>query len=78
MDVGEMQRKLAVWSTEDGERRFDRLLRMIANTEWLMEAAKKTLASSGAKTAGIDRVTRDGLMPHLEREVEDLPPVELT
>src|SRR5579863_9989003 len=72
MDVGEMQRKLAVWSTEDGERRFDRLLRMIANTEWLMEAAKKTLASSGAKTAGIDRVTRDGLMPHLEREVEDL------
>lgn len=72
MDVGEMQRKLAVWSTEDRERRFDRLLRVIANTEWLMEAAKKTLASSGAKTAGIDRVTRDGLVPHLEREVQCL------
>jgi group II intron reverse transcriptase/maturase len=72
MDVGEMQRKLAVWSTEDRERRFDRLLRVIASTEWLVEAAKKTLASSGAKTAGIDRVTRDGLVPHLEREIECL------
>ncbi len=72
MDVGEMQRKLAVWSTEDRERRFDRLLRVIANTEWLMEAAKKTLASPGAKTAGIDRVTRDRLVPLLEREVQCL------
>ena len=51
MDVGEIQRKLAVWSTEDGEQRLDRLVRMIANTEWLMDAAKKTLASSGTKTA---------------------------
>ena len=49
MNVGEMQRKLAVWSTENRERTFDRLLRVIANREWLMEAATKTLASAGAK-----------------------------
>lgn len=72
MDVGEMQRKLAVWSTEDRERKFDRLLRLIANREWLMEAAKKALASSGAKTAGVDRVTRDRFTSVLEHEIDTL------
>ena len=72
MNVGEMQRKLAVWSTENRERKFDRLLRVIANREWLMEAATKTLASAGAKTAGIDGVVRDRLKPNLAHEIERL------
>jgi retron-type reverse transcriptase len=72
MDVGEMQRKLAIWSTEDRERKFDRVLRLIANREWLVEVARKTLASAGAKTAGVDRVTRARLMPVLESEVDKL------
>src|SRR5947209_5963249 len=72
MNVGEMQRKLAVWSTENRERKFDRLLRVIANREWLMEAATKTLASAGAKTAGIDGVARDRLKPNLAHEIERL------
>jgi RNA-directed DNA polymerase len=72
MDVGEMQRKLAIWSTESRGRKFDRLLRLIANREWLLEAAKKTLASAGAKTAGVDQVTRARLMPVLENEVDAL------
>ena len=72
MDVGEMQRKLAVWSTENRERKFDRLLRLIANREWLLEAAKKALASAGAKTAGVDHVTRERLTPVLDHEVDTL------
>jgi group II intron reverse transcriptase/maturase len=72
MDVGEMQRKLAVWSTEDRQRKFDRLLRLVADRDWLTGAATKTLASPGAKTAGIDGVTRDRLAPNLEHEVECL------
>lgn len=72
MDVGEMQRKLAVWSSEDRERKFERLLRLMACREWLTEAATKTLASAGAKTAGIDGVTRDRLVPSLAHEVESL------
>jgi RNA-directed DNA polymerase len=72
MDVGEMQRKLAIWSTENRERKFDRLLRLIANRAWLLEAARKTLTSAGAKTAGVDQVTRAQLKPVLESEVDTL------
>ena len=72
MDIGEMQRKLAVWSTEQPERKFDPLLRLIANREWLSEAAHKALSSAGAKTAGVDRVTRERLTPTLEHEIDVL------
>ena len=41
---------------EDREKRFDRLLRLIAKREWLAEAARITLASSGSKTPGIDGI----------------------
>jgi retron-type reverse transcriptase len=49
-----MQHKLATWAESDPNRRFDRLLRLIANREWLAEAARIVLASSGARTPGID------------------------
>jgi len=66
-----MQSKLATWSSEDRERRFDRLLRVIADRSWLQEAARITLASRGARTPGIDgvdkqRIERD-LPGHLEQ-----------
>jgi hypothetical protein len=35
-----MQSKLATWSTENRERKFDRLLRLIADRNWLSEAAR--------------------------------------
>ena len=57
-----MQSKLATWSTENKERKFDRLLRLVSDRAWLSEAARITLASSGAKTPGvdgIDKVQRD-------------------
>lgn len=53
-----MQSKLATWSSEDKGRKFDRLLRMIANRSWLQEAARVTLASRGAHTPGIDGVDK--------------------
>ena len=52
-----MQGKLATWSTADKSRRFDRLLRIIADRSWLREAARITLASKGARTAGVDGIT---------------------
>lgn len=42
MIISEMQRKLATWSTENTERKFDRLLRLIADSAWLAEAARIT------------------------------------
>jgi RNA-directed DNA polymerase len=67
-----MQNKLAIWSTEDKERKFDRLLRMIADRSWLQEAARVTLASSGAKTPGIDGVDKLAMVQNLQDELETI------
>ena len=67
-----MQDKLARWSIEDKERKFDRLLRLIANGQWLLEAARITLASTGAKTPGVDGVCKGYLQEHLEEELASI------
>ena len=58
MIIREMQCKLATWATKDKCRRFNRLLRLIAEPLWLQEAARITLASSGANTPGVDGMTK--------------------
>ncbi len=61
-----------MWSTDDKERKFDRLLRMIADRSWLQEAARVTLASRGAKTPGIDGVDKLAMAQNLQNELETL------
>ena len=65
-----MQSKLATWATEDKNRKFDRLLRLIANRTWLQEAARITLASRGARTPGVDGVDKKEMEAHLQQELE--------
>lgn len=67
-----MQNKLARWAEADDQRKFDRLLRLIANRSWLLEAAHITLASSGAKTAGIDGMDKAMMESHLEQHLEHI------
>lgn len=69
MIISEMQSKLATWSTEDKERKFDRLLRLIADRDWLSEAARITLASSGARTPGVDGVSKRMMEENLQHEL---------
>ena len=69
MIISEMQRKLAVWSTEDKERTFDRLLRLIADSTWLAKAARITLASRGAGTPGVDGVDKTAMERNLHCEL---------
>ena len=64
MIIREMQCKLATWANEDKTKRFDRLLRLIANQNWLIEATLTTMASSGANTPGIDGMTKATLDGH--------------
>lgn len=71
-DNSELQSKLATWSTENPTRRFDRLLRMIADLTWLDEAARITLASHGAHTPGVDGVRKGTLEPCLRKELADI------
>ncbi|MHC4093015.1 MAG: group II intron reverse transcriptase/maturase [Planctomycetota bacterium] len=67
-----MQSKLATWSSEDRERRFDRLLRVIADRSWLQEAARITLASRGARTPGIDGVDKQRMERDLPEQLEQM------
>ena len=64
-----MQSKLATWSTAEREHKFDRLLRLIADRTWLAEAAHITLASSGAKTPGVDGVDKEMMVGNLQHEL---------
>ena len=72
MIISEMQHKLATWAESDQTRRFDRLLRLVANREWLAEAARIVLASSGARTPGIDGMDKRRLQGKLEKHLDDL------
>lgn len=65
-----MQSKLATWSSADKERKFDRLLRMIADRSWLQEAARVTLTSSGAKTPGIDGIDKQAIVRDLQYQLD--------
>ena len=73
MIISEMQSKLATWSSTDKERKFDRLLRMVADRSWLQEAARVTLASSGARTAGIDGIDKQAMERELQYQLDDDP-----
>ena len=67
-----MQSKLATWSASDPRRRFDRMLRLIAQREWLREAARITLSSNGAATAGVDGLHKATFEQNLNHHVEEM------
>lgn len=72
MIIREMQSKLATWSTADGTRKFDRLLRLIAERSWLQEAARVTLASRGSRTPGIDGMDKQAMEDDLSGQLENI------
>jgi len=61
-----MQRKLATWTATEKTRRVNRLLRLISHPDWLKKAAEITLSSKGARTAGVDGITKFSLQERLE------------
>lgn len=67
-----MQRKIATWSSKSKDTRIHRLLRLISQPEWLREAARITLSSSGASTPGIDNVTKQTITGNLENELDTI------
>ena len=72
MIIREMQSKLATWSAADGTRKFDRLLRLIAERSWLQEAARVTLASRGSRTPGIDGMDKQAMEDDLSGQLENI------
>ncbi|HIF9438525.1 TPA: group II intron reverse transcriptase/maturase [Photobacterium damselae] len=67
MIISEMQRKLATWTADDKTRRVNRLLRLISHPDWLHHAAERTLSSKGARTPGVDGITKY----HLQEKLGD-------
>jgi len=67
-----MQAKLATWSSEDQGRKFNRLLRIMTDRSWLLEAARVVLTSRGARTSGIDGIGKVEMQGALHGYLEDL------
>ena len=55
-----MQGKLASWSSEDKSRKFDRLLRVITNRSWLLQAASADFRRLLEKTGCVQSMSRKG------------------
>ena len=67
-----MQRKLATWTATDENRKVYRLLRIISHPLWLAKAVEITLSSKGARTPGVDGMTKDKLQEGLNNYLEEI------
>ena len=72
MIISELQRKLAIWTASDKTRRVNRLLRLISHPLWLGQAAKVTLSSKGAKTPGVDGLTKIHVQANLTGYLDEI------
>ena len=54
MDVGEMQKKLSQWATENPEDQYRDLYSLLCNETWLRVAHHSVNTNQGRETAGID------------------------
>lgn len=60
-DIIKTQRSLARKAEHNPQHQFDHLYRLICREEWIHAALKSVLSNQGAKTAGIDGVTKKEL-----------------
>jgi RNA-directed DNA polymerase len=70
--VGEMQKKLSQWATEDADRKITDLYSLLCNAEWLRVAHRHVNANQGRETAGIDGETMQRFNENLEANLETL------
>lgn len=57
-DIIKTQRSLAIKATHNPRHRFDHLYRVICQEEWIRRALEGVLSNKGARTAGIDGMTK--------------------
>ena len=60
-DIIKTQRSFATKAMHHPAHRFDHLYRLICQQEWIAAALKGVLANKGARTPGIDGITKDDL-----------------
>lgn len=72
MIISEQQRKLATWTATDKTRRVNRQLRLISHPHWLRQAAEVTRSSKGAKTPGVDGLTKIHIQANLAGYLDEI------
>lgn len=72
MNVGEMQRKLSLWATQDKEHRFFDLYHLLFDKDWLRLAHDYVAQNAGSKTAGCDGMTMRFFDQNIEENLEKL------
>lgn len=60
-DIIKTQRSLAIKAKHNRNHQFDHLYRLIRREDWIHAALQAVLSNQGAKTAGIDGVTKKAL-----------------
>ncbi len=60
-DIIKTQRSLAMKAKHNPEHQFNHLYRMLCREDWIRAALKAVLSNQGARTAGIDGVTKKAL-----------------
>jgi group II intron reverse transcriptase/maturase len=70
MNVGEMQRKLSLWATQDTERKFYGLYDLLCDTEWLQLAHDHVKQNAGSVTAGCDGINMAAFDENLEENLQ--------
>jgi group II intron reverse transcriptase/maturase len=76
MNVGEMQRKLSQWATQDKERKFYGLYDLLYDRDWLRLAHDYVKQNAGSVTAGCDGINMatfdEDREMNLQRIIEEL------
>jgi retron-type reverse transcriptase len=60
-DIIKTQHSLAIKAQHQPEHQFDHLYRLICREDWIRTALTAVLKNTGAKTAGIDGITKEAL-----------------
>ena len=72
MNVGEMQRKLSLWSEQDKNHRFFDLYHLLYDMNWLLLAHDYVAQNAGSKTAGCDGINIKAFDENLETNIQNL------
>jgi len=72
MNVGEMQRKLSEWATQDKERKFYGLYDLLYDRNWLRLAHAYVKQNAGSTTAGCDGINMATFDEELEGNLQEI------
>ncbi|MHB1001447.1 MAG: group II intron reverse transcriptase/maturase [Armatimonadota bacterium] len=71
-NIQEMQRRLSQWATDHPEERYRDLFNLVCDPVWLRQAYENIACNKGARTPGVDGITRHKWEKELDVNIEQL------